>query len=71
MIGATEQETEWIGEALAEQNALSRAPRARGLRVVTTDAMSVEVRRKTYALGGVFAVTSRIAQVDLLTCEFV
>ena len=67
VVGATETETQWLGEAVAEQNALSRAPRARGLTVVNTDAMSVERRRKTYAGGGVFAVTSRIAQVDLLT----
>ncbi|KAF8247417.1 DNA repair protein [Wilcoxina mikolae CBS 423.85] len=67
VVGAWELETDWIGEALAEQNAISKAPKARGLNIITTDAMSVEGRRKTYARGGVFAVTSRILQVDLLT----
>jgi DNA excision repair protein ERCC-4 len=42
VVGGSEAEVEWIGEALAEQNALSKAPKAKGLRI--TDAMSVSGR---------------------------
>lgn len=62
LVGASEQETDWIGEgvcvsatrlacrsptsypALLEQNFISKAPKVRGLTIVTTDAMSVEGR---------------------------
>lgn len=43
------------------------SPRARGLRVVNTDLMSVPIREKMYAQGGIFSITSRILIVDLLT----
>jgi DNA excision repair protein ERCC-4 len=67
VVGAEERENGWIGEALAEQAAISMAPRARGLSVVNTDLMSVGTREKMYAHGGIFSVTSRILVVDLLT----
>ena len=67
MVGAEERENGWIGEALAEQAAISMAPRARGLSVVNTDLMSVGTREKMYSHGGIFSVTSRILVVDLLT----
>jgi len=67
VVGAEERENSWIGEALAEQAAISMAPRARGLSVVNTDLMSVGTREKMYSHGGIFSVTSRILVVDLLT----
>jgi DNA excision repair protein ERCC-4 len=67
VVGAEERENGWIGEALAEQAAISMAPRARGLSVVNTDLMSVGTREKMYSHGGIFSVTSRILVVDLLT----
>ena len=44
VVGADERENGWIGEALAEQAAVSRAQAARGLSVVNTDMMSVGTR---------------------------
>jgi DNA excision repair protein ERCC-4 len=67
LVGAEERENGWIGEALAEQAAISISPRARGLSVVNTDLMSVGTREKMYSQGGIFSVTSRILVVDLLT----
>ena len=67
LVGADERENGWIGEALAEHAAISMSPKARGLNVVNTDAMSVGTREKMYAQGGIFSVTSRILVVDLLT----
>jgi DNA excision repair protein ERCC-4 len=67
VVGAEERENGWIGEALAEQAAISMAPRARGLSVVNTDLMSVGTREKMYSQGGIFSITSRILVVDLLT----
>ncbi|KAL7271536.1 DNA repair protein RAD16 [Rhizina undulata] len=67
LVGADERETGWIGEALAEQAAIGKAAKARGLRVVNTDAMTVGTREKLYAKGGIFAITNRILVVDLLT----
>ena len=67
LVGADERENGWIGEALAEHAAISMSPKARGLHVVNTDAMSVGTREKMYTQGGIFSVTSRILVVDLLT----
>lgn len=67
LVGADERENGWIGEALAEQAAVSGASRARGLSLVNTDLMSVGTREKMYGQGGIFSVTSRILVVDLLT----
>ncbi|KAF4630936.1 hypothetical protein G7Y89_g7206 [Cudoniella acicularis] len=67
LVGADDRENGWIGEALAEHAAISKAPRARGLSVVNTDVMSVGTREKMYAQGGIFSITSRILVVDLLT----
>ncbi|TQS35908.1 hypothetical protein Golomagni_03658 [Golovinomyces magnicellulatus] len=67
LIGADDRENGWIGEALAEQAAISMAPKARGLSVINTDVMSVGSREKTYAQGGIFSITSQILVVDLLT----
>lgn len=67
VVGAEERENGWIGEALAEQAAISMSSRARGLSVVNTDLMSVGTREKMYSRGGIFSVTSRILVVDLLT----
>ena len=44
IVGADERENGWIGEALAEQAAVSRSPAARGLSQVNTDMMSVGTR---------------------------
>jgi len=44
VVGAEERENGWIGEALAEQAAVSRSPAARGLSQVNTDMMSVGTR---------------------------
>ena len=44
VVGADERENGWIGEALAEHAAISRAPLARGLSQVNTDVMSVGTR---------------------------
>lgn len=52
---------------MAEHAAISMSPKARGLSVVNTDAMSVGTREKMYGQGGIFSVTSRILVVDLLT----
>ncbi|KAH0538214.1 hypothetical protein FGG08_005183 [Glutinoglossum americanum] len=67
VVGATDRENGWIGEALAENAAISASPLARGLSVVNTDVMTVGTREKMYARGGIFSVTSRILVVDLLT----
>ncbi|KAI9786464.1 MAG: hypothetical protein M1839_006924 [Geoglossum umbratile] len=67
IVGATDRENGWIGEALAEHAAVSASPLARGLSVVNTDVTNVGMREKMYARGGVFSVTSRILVVDLLT----
>ena len=67
VVGADERENAWIGEFLAEQAAVSRSPKARGLHVVNTDLMSVGTREKMYAEGGIFSITSRILVVDLLS----
>jgi len=67
LVGADDRENGWIGEALAEHAAISMSPRARGLSVVNTDVMSVGMREKMYAQGGIFSITSRILVVDLLT----
>ena len=67
IVGASDRENAWIGEALAEHAAVSAAPRARGLTVVNTDYTSVGAREKMYARGGIFSITSRILVVDLLT----
>ncbi|MCJ1434223.1 hypothetical protein MMC27_003590 [Xylographa pallens] len=67
VVGADERENGWIGEALAEHAAISRAPLARGLSQVNTDMMSVGTREKMYSQGGIFSITSRILVVDLLS----
>ncbi|ETN40204.1 uncharacterized protein HMPREF1541_04480 [Cyphellophora europaea CBS 101466] len=67
VVGAEDQENDWIGEALAEHYAISRAPHARGLRVINTDKATVSAREKIYSEGGVVSVTSRILIVDLLS----
>ena len=67
VVGAEDQENDWIGEALAEHYAISRAPQARGLRVINTDKATVSAREKIYADGGIVSVTSRILIVDLLS----
>ncbi|MCJ1393131.1 hypothetical protein MMC18_006003 [Xylographa bjoerkii] len=67
VVGADERENGWIGEALAEHAAISRAPLARGLSRVNTDMMSVGTREKMYSQGGIFSITSRILVVDLLS----
>ncbi|KAF3768531.1 DNA repair protein [Cryphonectria parasitica EP155] len=67
VVNAEDRENGWIGEALAEHAAISRAPLARGLTVVNTDYTNVGAREKMYAGGGIFSITSRILVVDLLT----
>ena len=67
VIGADERENGWIGEALAEQAAVSNASAAKGLSIVNTDMMSVGTREKMYSQGGIFSITSRILIVDLLS----
>ena len=67
LVGASDTENTWIGEAMAEHVAMSMSPKAKGLRVVNTDNLSVPARQKLYAEGGVFSVTSRILIVDFLS----
>ncbi|KAK8048698.1 hypothetical protein PG994_010428 [Apiospora phragmitis] len=67
VVGAEDRENAWIGEALAEQAAISMSPKARGLTIVNTDFTSVGAREKMYSTGGIFSITSRILVVDLLT----
>ncbi|POS86355.1 DNA repair protein [Erysiphe pulchra] len=67
LIGADDRENGWIGEALAEQAAISITPKARGLTVINTEVMSVGNREKAYVQGGIFSITSQILVVDLLT----
>lgn len=67
VVGAEDRENAWIGEALAEQAAISMAPKARGLTIVNTDFTSVAAREKMYIKGGIYSITSRILVVDLLT----
>ncbi|KAK5111784.1 hypothetical protein LTR62_004704 [Meristemomyces frigidus] len=67
LVGADERENGWIGEALAEQAAVSGSPKCRGLKLVNTDLMSVGTREKLYAGGGTFSITSRILIVDFLS----
>lgn len=44
VVGAEERENHWIGEALAEHAAISKASAARGLSSINTDTMSVGTR---------------------------
>ncbi|KAI9711485.1 MAG: hypothetical protein M1820_002048 [Bogoriella megaspora] len=67
LVGADERENGWIGESLAEHAAVSNSPKARGLSLVNTDAMSVGTREKMYSQGGIFSITSRILIVDFLS----
>ncbi|KAK2871836.1 hypothetical protein FQN49_002779 [Arthroderma sp. PD_2] len=67
LVGATDRENEWIGEALAEHYAVSKSPLARGLKVINTDRATVPMRHKLYSEGGIISVTSRILVVDLLS----
>ena len=67
LIGANDRENGWIGEALAEQAAVSGSPKCRGLQLVNTDLMNVGTREKMYAGGGIFSITSRILIVDFLS----
>ena len=67
LVGADERENGWIGEALAEQAAVSGSPKCRGLKLVNTDLMSVGTREKLYSAGGIFSITSRILIVDFLS----
>ncbi|EZF11364.1 hypothetical protein H112_07553 [Trichophyton rubrum D6] len=67
LVGATDRENEWIGEALAEHYAISKSPLARGLKVINTDRATVSMRHKMYSEGGIISVTSRILVVDLLS----
>ncbi|KAK6842566.1 DNA excision repair protein ERCC-4 [Apiospora arundinis] len=67
VVGAEDRENAWIGEALAEQAAISMSPKARGLTIVNTDFTSVGAREKMYSTGGIYSITSRILVVDLLT----
>ena len=43
------------------------APKCRGLSLVNTDLMTVGMREKMYAHGGIFSITSRILIVDFLS----
>ena len=67
VVGADERENEWLGESLAEQAAVSDAPKCRGLTLVQTELMTVGTREEYYKRGGVFSITSRILIVDLLS----
>ncbi|KAK9236723.1 hypothetical protein V1525DRAFT_406053 [Lipomyces kononenkoae] len=68
IIGADDREIEWIGEGLAELGTLNKASMNRtGLTVVNTEMMGLERREMLYSVGGVFAVTSRILVVDMLS----
>lgn len=67
IIGADERENGWLGESLAERAAVSMAPKAKGLSLVTTDLMTVGTREQLYSLGGLFSITSRILVVDFLS----
>ncbi|KAB8336870.1 hypothetical protein FH972_021178 [Carpinus fangiana] len=67
VVGADERENEWLGESLAERAAVSMAPKAKGLRLVTTDLMTVGTREQMYSTGGLFSITSRILVVDFLS----
>ncbi|KAJ8098375.1 hypothetical protein POJ06DRAFT_150391 [Lipomyces tetrasporus] len=68
IIGADDREIEWIGEGLAELGTLNKGTMNRtGLTVVNTEMMSLERREMLYSAGGVFAVTSRILVVDILS----
>ncbi|KAK9244718.1 hypothetical protein V1506DRAFT_307816 [Lipomyces tetrasporus] len=68
VIGADDREIEWIGEGLAELGTLNKGTMNRtGLTVVNTEMMSLERREMLYSAGGVFAVTSRILVVDILS----
>ncbi|KAF8473902.1 DNA repair protein-like protein RAD1 [Kalaharituber pfeilii] len=67
ILGADERENERIGESLVEQAAITKVSKAKGLNIVNTDAMTVGMRQKMYARGGIFSITSRILVVDMLT----
>ncbi|KAK9466665.1 hypothetical protein V1512DRAFT_263159 [Lipomyces arxii] len=68
IIGANDREVEWIGEGLAELSNLNKESGGKtGLTVVSTEMMSLERREMLYSSGGVFAVTSRILVVDMLS----
>lgn len=66
VVGADDQENDWLGEALAEHAAISKAPLARGLKKINTEKASVPMRERIYREGGILSVTSRILIVDLL-----
>ncbi|KAJ5241937.1 DNA repair protein [Penicillium citrinum] len=44
VVGADDQENDWLGEALAEHAAISKAPLARGLKKINTEKASVPMR---------------------------
>lgn len=67
LVGADERENGWIGEALAEQAALSGSAKCRGLALINTELMTVEKRQELYAKGGVYSITSQILIVDFLS----
>jgi DNA excision repair protein ERCC-4 len=67
VVGAEDQENDWIGQFLAEQAAVSAAPNARGLSLVNTHMSNVSSRQKLYASGGILSITSQILVVDLLS----
>ncbi|OKL63304.1 hypothetical protein UA08_01474 [Talaromyces atroroseus] len=50
IVGADDRENEWIGEALAEHYAISKSPKARGLKVINTDRATVPMRVVATAL---------------------
>ncbi|KAJ5376879.1 DNA repair protein [Penicillium cosmopolitanum] len=66
LVGADDRENDWLGEALAEQAAISKSPLARGLKKINTDRASVPMRERLYSQGGILSVTSRILISDLL-----
>ncbi|KAF2404451.1 DNA repair endonuclease XPF [Trichodelitschia bisporula] len=67
IIGADDRENEWIGESLAEHATISRAPKCRGLTIVSNEAVTIAARAKMYANSGIFSITSRILIVDFLS----
>ncbi|KAK9478836.1 hypothetical protein V1514DRAFT_319650 [Lipomyces japonicus] len=68
IIGADERDIQWLGEGLSELAHLNPQSQTRtGLTVVNTELMTIERREQLYSTGGVFAVTSRILVVDMLT----
>lgn len=81
LVGASERENSWIGEALSELSASSKTQSGQILQKVDDrvgatsryeflwSSLTDSLREEKYRQGGVFSITSRILITDLLSGE--